>query len=248
MQWLYDWFYALYERTGINYTIFYDSFDRARFLEGIVNTLWLCVVSLIGSVIIGIIGAWLQGSRFVWTRRIVQGYIQLFRNTPPLVQMYFFFFAVSALLPPVESEFGFAEPMFDNFTWAVISLSFFAGAFNVEIFRSGIEAISNSTVEAAQALGFTRWQNYVYIILPLALRVCLPSLTNNLVNLVKTTSLAYAIGVSELLYISSQIWSDNLNSGEMMLVLFVMYMLLVGVLVWLMHRWERAMKLPGFGG
>ena len=67
--------------------------------------------------------------------------------------------------------------------------------------------------------------------LPLALRICLPALTNNLVNLVKTTTLAYAIAVPELLYVSNQIWSDNENVPEMMLLLFVIYIALVGVLV-----------------
>ena len=66
-------------------------------------------------------------------------------------------------------------------------------------------------------------------------------------NLVKTTTLAYAIAVPELLYVTSQIWSDNLNVPEMMNVLLLAYFLLVGSLVWVMHRWERAIKVPGFG-
>ncbi len=248
MEAFFEWFRVLYEQTGINLTIFYDSFDRKRFVSGFLTTIWLSVLCLIFSVIIGIIGAWLQGSKFKWTRRIVQGYIQFFRNTPPLVQMYFFFFGISVLLPTVQNEYGFAKPMFSNFVWATISLSFFAGAFNVEIFRSGIEAVADSTKEAAEALGFSRLQTYLYVVLPLAFRVCLPALNNNLVNLVKTTTLAYAIAVPELLYVSNQIWSDNVNVPEMMVVLFVCYMVLVGVLVWAMNRWERSLKLPGFGG
>jgi polar amino acid transport system permease protein len=216
-------------------------------LEGLWTTIELSVICLFFSVIIGIIGAWLQGSHYVWTRRIVQGYIQFFRNTPPLVQMYFFYFALGSLLPTVESEYGFQQPMFGNFTWAVISLSFFAGAFNVEIFRSGVEAVPDSTKEAAEALGYTRLQTYIYIVLPLAFRVCLPALNNNLVNLVKTTTLAYAIAVPEMLYQSNQIWSDSVNVPEMMSFLLIAYVFLVGVLVWGMHRWERSMRLPGFG-
>ena len=79
--------------------------------------------------------------------------------------------------------------------WAIISLSLFAGAFNVEIFRSGIEAVPQTTVEAAEALGYTRLKAYLHIVLPLAFRICLPALNNNLVNLLKTTTLAYAIAV-----------------------------------------------------
>ena len=83
--------------------------------------------------------------------------------------------------------------------------------------------------------------------LPLAFRISLPALNNNLVNLVKTTTLAYAIAVPEMLYVSSQIWSDELNVPEMMNVLLICYFALVGVLVCVMHRWERAMRVPGFG-
>ena len=149
-----------------------------------------------------------------------------------MVQLYFFYFAVGILLPRIENDWGGTSPLVGSFGWAVISLSFFAGAFNVEIFRSGIEAVPKSTIEAAEALGFSRLQIYKDITLPLALRVVIPSLNNNLVNLVKTTTLAYAIAVPELLYESNQIWSDNVNVTEMMLFLLVAYFMLVGVLVW----------------
>ena len=83
--------------------------------------------------------------------------------------------------------------------------------------------------------------------LPLALRVCLPALNNNLINLLKTTTLAYAIAVPETLYAVKQIWSESQNVLEMMLVLLATYAVLVGVLVWIMHRWERALRIPGYG-
>jgi len=243
----FDWFRILYEETGINLPFLYDVYDRARLLNGFLMTVKLSMVCLFFSVIIGIIGAWLQGSSFKWTRRIVNGYIQIFRNTPPLVQLYFFYFAIGTLLPTVETDWGGQAPMLGSFAWAAISLSFFAGAFNVEIFRSGIEAVPKSTVEAAESLGFNRLQIYRDIALPLAFRVCLPALNNNLVNLVKTTTLAYAIAVPEMLYEANQIWSDNVNVTEMMLFLLVAYFVLVGILVWAMNSWEQAMKIPGYG-
>ena len=247
MQEIYEWFRWLNEATGINLTIVYDSYDRERMIDGFVNTIYLSLVCLGLSVVIGIVGAWLQASPLKWTRRLVNGYIQLFRNTPPLVQMYFFFFALGSLMPRVENEWGIMEPILTNWHWAILSLSFFAGSFNVEIFRSGIEAVPKATVEAAEALGYNRLQTYVYVVLPLALRVCLPALNNNLVNLVKTTTLAYAIAVPEMLYVANQIWSDSLNVPEMMTFLLFAYVLLVGLLVMVMNKWERAMRLPGFG-
>ncbi len=216
-------------------------------IGGFFITIKLSAICLFFSVIIGVIGAWLQGSTFKWTRRFVNGYIQLFRNTPPLVQLYFFYFAIGTLLPTIENDWGGESPLLGSFAWAAISLSFFAGAFNVEIFRSGIEAVPKSTTEAAEALGYTKIQIYANITLPLAFRVALPALNNNLVNLVKTTTLAYAIAVPDLLYESNQIWSDNVNVTEMMIFLLLAYFVLVGILVAGMNRWERSMKIPGYG-
>jgi polar amino acid transport system permease protein len=245
LQPIWDWFRTLHETTGINLTIFYDAFDRARFFASFITSLRLMILSLVACVIIGIVGAWLQGSRLWIVRWITQGYIQLFRNTPPLVQLYFFYFALGSYLH-VTGPNGLQVPLISNFTWAVIGLSLYAGAFNVEIFRAGIEAVPRETVEAAEALGYTRLKAYAYIILPLAFRISLPALNNNLVNLIKTSTIAYTIAVPEMLYVANQIWSDELNVPEMMNVLLVIYLFLVGVLVWVMARWERALRVPGY--
>lgn len=246
MQDFWDWFRWLYETTGINLSIFYDAFDRAHFLAGLLVTLRLSAVCIVLSVVIGIIGAWLQESRLKFVRVLVYWYIQFFRNTPPLVQLFFFYFGLGGLLTSTTSTGGHV-PLVGNFTWAIVSLSFFAGAFNTEIFRSGVQAISGTTIEAAQSLGFSRLRTYLLIVFPLALRISLPALANNLVNLVKTTTLAYAIAVPEMLYVTSQIWSDELNVPELMNVLLVCYVILAGALAYLMRRWERALHLPGFG-
>ncbi len=236
----------LYSDHGINLTIGYDSYDRGRFLDGVWTTIKLSVLSILFSLIIGAVGAWVQGSPLRILRVFIGFFIAFFRNTPPLVQLYFFYFAVGTVLR-VTGENGLPQPLVSNFGWAVISLSLFAGALNVEIFRSGIEAVPKSTIEASEALGFNRLQTYAYIVLPLAVRVALPSLGTNLVNLVKTTTLAYAIAVPEILYASAQIWSDELNVREMMNVLLLSYIGLVAILVWVLHRWEKALRIPGYG-
>ncbi len=239
---LYEWFRALYETTGINLTVVYDPFDRARFVNGFFTTARLALGCVLLSVIVGVLGAWLQGARSKLVRTLVYWYIQFFRNTPPLVQIYFFYFGLGAYLRGAGGE-----PLVSNIAWAIIALSMYAGAFNVEIFRSGIEAVPKATLEAAESLGFSRLKAYTHIVLPLAFRIALPALNNNLVNLVKTTSISYAIAVPELLYVSSQIWSDSTNVPEMMNLLLLCYVGLVGVLVWVMHRWEKSMRVPGMG-
>ncbi len=241
-----DWFRWLYEAHGINLSLFYDAYDGERFLAGLATTAELSVVAILASLALGLVGAWLQTSRHAALRAAIAAYVQAFRNTPPLVQLYFFYFAIGGLLPRIADGKGGAAPPIGSFGWAAIALALFAGAINVEIFRAGIQAVPHGMIEAARALGLKRYQIFRRVVLPLALRISLPALTNNLVNLVKTTTLAYAIGVPELLYASAQIWSEELNVREIMVVMLVAYVALVGILVALMERWERAWRIPGY--
>src|SRR6516165_9844145 len=225
---VWEWFRVLHATTGIKLTIFYDAFDRARFFNGLLTSLRLMTLCLVCRVVIGVIVAWLQGARSKFVRATTQTYIQFIRNTPPLVQLYFFYFALGAYLRHTNAA-GLEVPIVSNFVWAVICLSLYAGAFNVEIFRAGIEAVPRETLEAAEALGYSRLKAYLHVVLPLAFRISLPALNNNLVNLVKTTTIAYAIAVPEMLN-----------------VLLVIYVSLVGVVVYGMGRWERMMRIPGY--
>jgi len=231
-----------------NFIWMYEERRQGKILTGIRMTIKLSVACVIFSVIIGIVGAWLQGAHSRVLRGIVQGYIQFFRNTPPFVQLLFFYFALGQFTPTYSPDGWLEVPVISNVGWAIISLSFFAGAFNVEIFRAGIEAVPESTREASESLDFSRLQTYRYVVLPLAFRVCLPALNNNLVNLVKTTTQAFAIAVPELLYQSVTIWNDYPSAQyPTMVLVFTVYILLVAVLVYGMHKWERAMRIPGYG-
>jgi polar amino acid transport system permease protein len=125
-------------------------------------------------------------------------------------------------------------------------MSLFAGAFNTEIFRAGIEAVPKTTLEAAESLGYTRFGSYVYVVLPLAFRVSLPALNNNLVTMIKGTTMAYAIGVPELLTASVTIWTSAINIPEMMNVLMITFLALVSIIVLIMHWCERRLKIPGY--
>jgi len=232
-----------------NFVWMYDERQQGKILGGLWMTIKLAIACVVFSMVIGVVGAWLQGARSAILRAFVQGYIQFFRNTPPFVQLLFFYFALGQFTPTYASDGWLEEPVISNVGWAIVSLSFFAGAFNVEIFRAGIEAVPESTVEAADSLGFSRLQIYRYVVLPLAFRISLPALNNNLVNLVKTTTQAFAIAVPELLYQSVSTWNDFPSAqNPTMLLLFTVYIVLVAILVFGMTKWERAMRIPGYGG
>ena len=249
MNWFQQYFYDLAQtHTKWNFIFFYEPFQFERLLSGLWVTVQLSVVCVILSVIIGLGGAWLQKSHFKIVRYLVQGYIQFFRNTPPLVQLLFFYFALGQFTPTYSPDGWLEIPIISNVGWAIISMSFFAGAFNVEIFRSGIESVPTSTQEASEALGMSHFQTFIYITMPLAFRVSLPALNNNLVNLIKTTTQAIVIAVPELLYQMVSIYNDySTAQNAAMLVLFVAYIGMVGILVLGMNRWERQMRIPGYG-
>src|SRR5262249_37027139 len=98
LQPLWDWFRELYATTGIKLTIFYDAFDRARFFNGFLTSVRLMSLCILCSIAVGVLGAWAQGSRLRLVRALTAGYIEFFRNTPPLVQLYFFYFALGSYL------------------------------------------------------------------------------------------------------------------------------------------------------
>lgn len=245
-----DFFLSLAEsHPSWNFIFFYDERQWNKVVSGILMTVKLSVVCVVASLVIGVVGSAMQGARNPLLRGVVNAYVQFFRNTPPFVQLLFFYFALGSLTPTYSPDGWVEVPIISNVGWAMISLSCFAGAFNIEIFRAGIETVPHSTQEASESLGFTRMQTYRYTVLPLALRVSLPALNANLVNLVKTTTQAFVIAVPELLYQSVTIWSDYPSAqNPMMLTMFLIYLALVGLVALSMGRWERALRIPGYGG
>ena len=138
-----------------------------------------------------------------WCGGCVAGYIQFFRNTPPLVQLLFFYFALGQFTPVVTSADGWTVevPVITNVGWAIISLSLFRRRLQCRDLpgrhRGGAGL---DRARRPRAWGSRGCRPIIYVVLPLAFRVCLPALNNNLVNLVKTTTQAFAIAVPELLY------------------------------------------------
>jgi polar amino acid transport system permease protein len=240
------WFRHLNETRHLNFTIFYDAWDAKKYLIGIGITIKLTLLTIGCSLAIGIIGGAMHYLAGPGWRRAIGAYIELFRNTPVLSELYFFYFGIGTLLTASAGLSPEMRDQFGGFFWAAVTLSLHAGAYNIEIVRAGLEAVPSSTIEAARALGYTPSQSMRHVILPIGLRVCIPSLSNSLVQLVKGTAVAYAVAVPEVLYVANGIWSDNFNVLEMMNVVLVTYLALVGIVVWLVHLTDRALRLPGY--
>lgn len=240
------YFRRLYETTGLNFTPFYDQYDWDRFTHGMWTSLKLMAGVVLLSLVIGLLGAAAHSAKSRILRAVSATYVEIFRNTPPVVQLLFFYFALGAITPKVDMG-GWYEPIIGSFGWAVIAMGIFGGSYNVEVFRSGIQAVPRATIEAAESLGFSDGKIFRYVTLPLAFRFCLPALSSNIISLAKTSSLAYVIAVPEFTYSLSAIWSDNVNVAEMMLLLFLFYIIVVALIAWAMSVLERKLTIPGYG-
>ena len=167
------------------------------------------------------------------------------RNTPTLVQLYCAFLVLNMLITQQLQGLG-GNPL-TPFVWVVIVVALHKGVFHAEALRAGIDAVPRVTLEAARSLGFSQRQLLWRVELPLALRFALPSLVNNLVDLVKMTAVASAIAVGDVTYESIMIWTQRDNVLELLLLILLYF----GLLTWLVSlagRWlEARWRMPGYG-
>ncbi|WP_316233675.1 amino acid ABC transporter permease [Bradyrhizobium sp. SZCCHNPS2010] len=230
---------------GFNFGFLLDSYERPIWNEGLITTLQLVLCAIVISLVGGaLLAAAVTSSRpcLVWPTR---AFIELTRNTPTLVQLYCAFMVLNMLVS--QALGGVEQNPLTPFFWVVTVAGLHIAAFHAESLRAGLEAVPLATLEAALSLGFSRRQLFWQIQLPLAVRVMLPSITNNLVNLVKLTSIGSAIAVGEIVYASIMIWTAHDNVVELMVLILAVFGSL-NLLVSLAGRWlERQLKVPGHG-
>lgn len=161
-------------------------------------------------------------------RGLVRAYVELFRNTPLLIQIFIVYFG----LPQMGLRLS-------PFLSGLSALTLYAAAYNAEIFRAGLEAVPRGQHEAARSTGLTGLQAARHVVVPQAIRICLPALGNNLVSLVKNSSLVSTIGMVELMFVANDISFNNFRSFEIYGAAAVLYVVLVLALTRVLARLER---------
>lgn len=247
MLYIAEWFKALNEQTGWNFSLFYNAWEARKYLAGLVLAVKLAVGALMGSMLIGLLCVFARQARLRALRWLITAYVEFFRNTPGLAQLYFLFFGIGSYFHLSTYGPNGELPLISPFQFVVIALSLQYGAFVTEILRAGIEAVPRTTIEAAESLGYDRAKAMLHIILPLALRISLPALGNNMAQIVKSTALAYAIAVPEALYVAHEIWTEHFNVVEMMNVVLLSYLGLMTIFTLLVKMLEQWLKVPGLG-
>lgn len=212
------------------------SFAEGRFvagplLEGLGVTLQISLISLVLSFIFGLLTAVFRLSDSLIGSLIARGYLELVRNTPLLVQIFFIYFVLGPVL------------QIDRFASAVLALSLFEGAYASEILRGGILSVSIGQWEAGSSLGLSRHENFRYIILPQAIRHILPPLTNQAVSLVKDSALVSTIAVYDLTMQGQAIISETFLTFELWFTIAAIYLTITISLSVLVHLLERKLNL-----
>ncbi len=192
-------------------------------------------VALIAGSIIGVIRT-LPASP--WLVRLGNGWVELFRNIPLLVQIFLWYFVVPALVPPMKE--------FPPFILVVLALGLFTSARIAEQVRAGIQALPRGQRYAGMALGFTTPQYYRYVLLPMAYRIIIPPLTSESMNIFKNSAVAFAVSIPELTQYALQVGEETARPIEVYLAVTVLYMISAlavnRVFAWI----EKRARVPGF--
>ena len=205
-------------------------------LRGYRMTIILTLLSFALAMVLGGVLALLRTSEFRAFRFASGAYVEWFRNTPLLVQLFFLFFALPKLQLPI---FGRPEWfLLSPFTAALIGLTMYTAAYTAEALRSGLLSIDKGQTEAARALGLNYLQTRIHVVLPQAVRVAVPLLTSIFSALFRNTALVSAIGVTELLQTADNIQQDNFQTFELFALAGVLYLSLTVPLAFASNRLE----------
>ena len=196
-------------------------------LNGTKVTLWLFIITLILSIPLGVILSWGLRSHFKPLQWLLHGYVWLMRGTPLLLQLIFIFYG----LPTIGV-------VFERFTAAVVAFTLNYAAYFAEIFRGGLQAVSQDQREAAAVLGLSRWQAFRFIVWPQVKKIVLPSIGNEVINLIKDSSLVYVLGIGDLLRAGNVATARDVTLIPLVLV-GIIYLIMTAVLTFIQTKIEQ---------
>lgn len=220
--------------TGLNFEF------MAKYLPWYVDAAKLTVTiafwGILFSVLVGMICSILRYYRVPVIHRIIAVYIELSRNTPLLVQLFFLYFGLPKLGIVLSAE-----------SCAIIGLTFLGGSYMAESMRSGLESIEKSQVESAASLGMGQWLTMKEVLFPQALAVSVPGICANMIFLIKETSVVSGIALADLMYVTKDLIGLYYETDEALLMLVIAYLILLLPVSVLASVLERRLRYAGFG-
>jgi His/Glu/Gln/Arg/opine family amino acid ABC transporter permease subunit len=230
-------------RYDFHWSVLWSGQSGAWLLQGILTTLEISALAWVLAVALGILAGALRTVPWPPLRLAATCYVEFFRNVPLLVWMFFWYFAVPPLLPRAVQDWLYAHGA--EFWAGMVALGVYHGARISEVIRAGIQAIPRTQFEASLAMGLSLVQAYRLVILPIALRLIVPPMTNESLNLLKNSSVALTISVAELTFQTRQIETYTARAIEALTAGTVIYLGLCYSIAWVMARVERRYAIPG---
>lgn len=232
---------------GINYefrwSVLWEPPHVTWLIDGLLTTLKISALSWIFAVFLGILFGALRTVPFRPLRAIATAYVEFFRNVPLLVWLFFWYFAAPEVLPEPIRQWFIRHGM--EFSSAVAGISIYHGSRMSEVIRAGIQSIPKTQLEAGISTGLSVSQTYRLIVIPIALRLIVPPITNESLNLLKNSSLAMTIGVAELTFATRQIETYTAKAIEAFTAGTLIYLVLCLGIAYAMARVEKKFAIPG---
>ena len=207
-----------------------------QFIDAAFLTLMLAAIGIFLSLLLGLLCSLLIYFKIPVVRQLCSLYIELSRNTPLLVQLFFLYFGLPKIGVFISSE-----------ACANIGLTFLGGSYMAEAFRSGLNAVETSQIESGLSIGLTRLQLIRYVILPQAFATSIPPLCANFIFLIKETSVFSAVALADLMYVAKDLIGLYYKTDEALLMLVIAYLIILLPISLLASFVERQVRYAGFG-
>ena len=212
------------------------------FLQGVVCTVSLSLLTVILGFVLALVLAILRMGRTKILRALATAYVELFRATPMIVQVFIIYYVVfnAVKVLPGLKLFGFIR--FDRFFPAVVALALNSGAYLSEIIRSGIQSVDGGQTEAARSLGLNAVQTMRFVVLPQAIKNILPAIANEFVTIIKESAICYTIGVQDIMSAVNAVKGATYRTGEALIIATVLYFCLTYPTSKIIEHFERKMR------
>lgn len=243
--------WSLANNKNIDYPVIPRFMFQPVILMGVVTTLFLTFAAMVLGIMLGLVAAVGRMSKNHVVKAIASFYIWFFRGTPVLVQMIFWF-NIAILFPSLSVPIPFLIDLFPSLDTnlfvtplvaAILGLGLNSGAYIAEIFRAGIISVPKGQLEAAHSIGLSRSESMRKIVLPQAVPITIPPLGNEVISMLKYSSLASVIAVKELLGVVENIYATNLKTLELLTVASIWYLIITTTFTFLQRRLENRVNV-----
>ena len=206
------------------------------YVEAAKLTMSIALLGILLSTLVGFICCLIRYYKIPILQRVIGMYIELSRNTPLLIQLFFLYFGLPKL-----------GIFLSSYACGVLGLTFLGGSYMAEAFRSGLESIPDILMESGLSLGLTKWQVLCYIIFPQAVAVSLPAFSANVIFLIKETSVFSVVALADLMYVAKGLIGLYYKTDESLLMLVVAYLVLLLPISLILSVIEKKVRYGGVG-